>query len=152
MYIIPATGDFDEVTNRFKTAGIPFETPKTVRDYILNSQERGLYVAAMSAEALTVMADNPTQLLAEWPAIVDNVPGLLYPPDWRVAVYAFPTIDWLELEKTIQKSGTTAFTPEVAAERTNRMVMRPKRDAVQELSPIAGVDPSDDQGGEIDGE
>jgi hypothetical protein len=109
-YIIPDKGDFEEVADKCKLAGVSFIMPKTVRDYILSAHEHTVCVFAVSARDVLIFNRFASTLLAEPPTVVTGAPGPLYNSDWMTASAAHFTMSWDEFSKQLSKSGLVSST------------------------------------------
>lgn len=116
-YLIPDSGNFDELSERVKTAGATLITPQSVRELILNENDSTLVIAGVSAMDMMVISRHSDTLMAEMPSVVMSVPGIIYPGDWMSAAAIFPPMDFKEIEGKLLKSGTTAFTPAQGTKR-----------------------------------
>lgn len=116
-YIIPDTGDFAEVQEIASRSQIPLLSPQTVREYILQTDGEHTAFVSMKAAELLVLMRHAATLLIDMPSVVMSAPGMIYTADWMSAVAVFPPLDWRTVEKSLAKSGTTAYDPEQAEKR-----------------------------------
>lgn len=112
LYLIPNVGDFSRLADQAARAKVPLLTPSTIRELILTSSGENTAIASVRAEDLLVLNRYAPTLMDEMPTIVMSVPGLVYSGEWMALASAFPSIDWVELERKISKSGHMATSPE----------------------------------------
>lgn len=112
VYLVPNEGDFSAIEEVAKKAGVTLITPRNVRDFILESSDQTLVIAAVGPEILLVLNRHARQLVDELPSALIGVPNLLYSGEWFTLASTFVSIDWSEMEAKLSKSGHTAFNPE----------------------------------------
>lgn len=112
VYLVPNSGDFEELSRLTSRVGMTLLSPTTVRDFILETNALPQCIVAMSARDLLVLNRHAATLLTVLPVAIANAPGLVYTGDWMTAASALPPMDWREMEAKFQKSGLTAHTPE----------------------------------------
>lgn len=127
LYLIPNVGDFSRLADQAARAKVPLLTPSTIRELILTSAGENTAIASVKAEDLLVLNKYAPTLMDEMPTIVMSVPGLIYSGEWMALASAFPSVDWMELERKISKSGHMATTPEdLPGRSTTRADERPR--------------------------
>lgn len=112
VYLVPNVGEFEHLAEVVKRARASLISPESVRELILNDSDNAVTIAAMKPMDMKVIQRHAGTLLAELPAVLMAVPGLVYPGDWLSAAAGFTPVDWMEVERRLAKSGSTAFTLE----------------------------------------
>lgn len=109
VYIVPNQGDFEALQSIIKRAGIPFASASTVREFIIHTHAVEHIVCAVDELELRLQNKFARSLMGDAPTAVMSVPGLVYTSEWVANVINYPQMDWLELERKLSKSGTTAY-------------------------------------------
>lgn len=144
IYVLPATGAFDEIIEVTQRAKVPLHTPSTLREFILSTatEESPIQVATLTAEQILLLNRAAEQLLDQLPTVIVAAPGVFYQGDWMTTAASFPVIDWLELKSKLSKSGHTAYSrAALQSKDSGILVMRPT--AVDE-PPAGGLDEEDE--------
>jgi hypothetical protein len=112
IYIVPSNGDFSEIQEIASRAGVELFTPQTIREFILQTHDIPFAIVAMGPDDMLALSRHAATLVPEMPSVVASVPGLIYEGSWVSQATAFPSIDWSEMAKKMEKSGHLATTPE----------------------------------------
>lgn len=117
VYLLPSTGDVDEIAQVLLRAGITPIAPETVRELIIGTHNENVSVVFVRPSELIVLQRYANTLVDVIPTVVMAAPGLLYTHEWSGIAATFPAMDWLEFKDKFRKSGATAFTPGVMSKR-----------------------------------
>lgn len=112
IYIIPSTGNPEDLLTAASRARVPVIQVKTVREYILATHEVAMAIAIVPTEVLLILNRHASTLLSELPSAVFAVPGLIYDAGWNTYATAYPAVDAGELMSKLAKSGRLATDPQ----------------------------------------
>jgi len=118
VYIVPDAGDFSEITEVSKKAGVEIISAQTIRQLIMETASKPIVISSIRGQDLLVLNRHAPTLIDELPTVVMSVPGIVYTGEWVSLASSFPAIDWTELASKLSKSGHLANTPEDLTKRT----------------------------------
>lgn len=106
-YIVPNTGDYAQLTELTSRVRLPFVIAENARDFIALEAQHDHSIIGVSASTMLTLTRNASELLSEVPSVLVSVPGAVYTADWMMLASSMVTMDWLEFEKKLSKSGHT---------------------------------------------
>jgi hypothetical protein len=112
LRIIPRDGDIKTISQLAGRAGLKLESPTTIRELILLIQEESNLIVMLDSITLMILTRSTDQFLLDAPHVIMGVPGLVYTGEWSSIAARLPTIDFLQLEEELKKSGHTLHSKE----------------------------------------
>lgn len=110
-YLIPDTGNTDEIVAVTSRATIPLHNPKNIRDFILMTQTDPISVVAVSEDLMLILARHASSVFPnELPIVLNSVPGLLYQAGWASMGTAFPPEHFRNFAEATKRSGVLSTT------------------------------------------
>nr|QYF49745.1 MAG: hypothetical protein 1 [Guangxi cysto-like virus 3] len=110
----------------------------------IRAVDAGAKHIGVSPEVLELLGRFPRHLTPEeLPSPVLNVPGVITSPDWMRIATMFPVVDWMTIEKQLEKSGHTAHTVD-ALDKKDEGAYAPTLRHVPDTDGRTSIDEDDD--------